>query len=234
MQIKEAIILAGGLGTRLRSAVPDLPKCMAPVAGRPFISYVIGYFREQGISKFIFSLGYKSEIILDYLRQEHEDLNFDAVVEEEPLGTGGAIRLACTKASDQHILVLNGDTIFRIDPSKLAKLHESAKADCTLSLKPMQDFDRYGLVEINADHSIKEFREKQYYTHGLINGGVYALNAEAFLRERLPEKFSFEKDYLEKLFRERPMYALVQDEYFIDIGIPQDYEKAQEDFIHFK
>jgi D-glycero-alpha-D-manno-heptose 1-phosphate guanylyltransferase len=93
----------------------------------------------------------------------------------------------------------------------------------------MKNFDRYGVVEMNPDYSISNFKEKQFYSEGLINGGVYALNAGKFLRENLPEKFSFEKDYLEKLFPQRRMYGVVQNEYFIDIGIPEDYEKAQTD-----
>jgi D-glycero-alpha-D-manno-heptose 1-phosphate guanylyltransferase len=102
-------------------------------------------------------------------------------------------------------------------------------AHCTLSLKPMQDFDRYGVVELNKDYSIRLFKEKQFYESGLINGGVYALHAEKFLQEELPQKFSFEKDYLEKFYNTRRMFGVVQDEYFIDIGIPEDYERAQKE-----
>ena len=229
MNITEAIILAGGLGTRLRSAVPDLPKCMAPVAGKPFISYVIDHYLQEGIDRFIFSLGYKHEIVEEYLMAHYSNLSLAFVVEEEPLGTGGAIKLAATEVAGKTALVLNGDTIFRIRLKKLAPFHHMCGADCTLSLKPMKNFDRYGVVELNPDYSISNFKEKQFYSEGLINGGVYALNAGKFLRENLPEKFSFEKDYLEKLFPQRRMYGVVQDEYFIDIGIPEDYEKAQTD-----
>jgi D-glycero-alpha-D-manno-heptose 1-phosphate guanylyltransferase len=229
MQIKEAIILAGGLGTRLRSAVPDLPKCMAPVNGRPFISYVVDYFQQQGVGQFIFSLGYKHEIITAYLNNQYPALNIQYSIEEEPLGTGGAIKLACKKTTEKTVLVLNGDTLFRIQLSKLVPFHHMCGAHCTLSLKPMKNFDRYGVVELNKDYSIKSFKEKQFYEEGLINGGVYALNAGKFLEEDLPGVFSFEKDYLEKKFTERRMYAVIQDEYFIDIGIPQDFERAQQE-----
>ena len=109
--IKEAIILAGGLGTRLRESVPDLPKCMAPVAGRPFLFHVINYLRSQGVEKFIFSLGYKHELIEDYLSTQFSTLSYQCVIEEEPLGTGGAILLACTKATEKNIVVTNGDTL---------------------------------------------------------------------------------------------------------------------------
>jgi D-glycero-alpha-D-manno-heptose 1-phosphate guanylyltransferase len=228
-RVEQAIILAGGLGTRLRDAVPDLPKCMAPVAGRPFLFYVINYLRNQGIEKFIFSLGHKHEIISGYLADQFATLNYQCSIEEEPLGTGGAIRLACSKTTEKNIAVVNGDTLFKVNMEELGSFHNEHHADCTLALKPMHDFDRYGLVEINEDHSIKNFKEKQYYEKGYINGGVYILNAYQFLEEELPAKFSFEKDYLEKLYDKRKIYGLIQRGYFIDIGIPEDYNRAQQE-----
>jgi D-glycero-alpha-D-manno-heptose 1-phosphate guanylyltransferase len=202
---------------------------MAPVAGKPFLSYVIDYYRQQGIEHFIFSLGYKHEVIEAYLDSHYPSLQTSCVIEEEPLGTGGAIQLAGSKATSPDVLVLNGDTLFRIQLQKLAAFHGSQSAHCTLSLKPMQHFDRYGVVELNADQSVQSFREKQYYASGLINGGVYALNLPSFLGEALPQKFSFEKDYLEQFYTSRRMYGVVQDAYFIDIGIPEDFEKANQD-----
>jgi D-glycero-alpha-D-manno-heptose 1-phosphate guanylyltransferase len=225
--IKEAIILAGGLGTRLKETVPDLPKCMAPVAGRPFLFYVINYLRSQGIEKFIFSLGYKHALIEEYLADQFATLYYNSVIEKDPLGTGGAIQLALAKATEQTILVANGDTLFKTDMQKAAVFHEQHHAECTLLLKPMQDFDRYGVVELEKDGRVKSFKEKQFYSHGTINGGLYVLDTSRFLREEFPEKFSFEKDYLERLYKERRIYSLVQDEYFIDIGIPGDYNRAQ-------
>ena len=228
--IRTAIILAGGLGTRLRSAVPDLPKCMAPVAGRPFIAWLTDYFRQGGIDRFIFALGYKSDHFDDFLRSTPPSDNYRISVEHEPLGTGGAIQLACTQTDDDTVLILNGDTFFRVHPEELAAFHEAQQADCTLCLRPMHNFDRFGVVELDADRRVHSFREKQFYTEGLINGGVYALNRTHFLQEGLPKKFSFEKDYLEKFYTRRRLFGLVQDEYFIDIGIPEDYERAQHDF----
>ena len=230
--IKQAIILAGGLGTRLRSVVSELPKCMAPVAGKPFLHYVIAHLKKQGIQNFIFSVGYKSETIISFVNKEfldagNEDSNyFQFSIEEEPLGTGGAIKLSCAKASDHNVLVCNGDTLFKIHLQKLSNFHLQHNADCTLCLKPMNNFERYGVVEMNNDASIKSFREKQFYEAGLINGGVYGLNVRNFMKENLPENFSFEKDYLEKYVGTRKIYAIIQDEYFIDIGIPEDYERA--------
>lgn len=223
----EAIILAGGLGTRLRSVVADMPKCMAPVAGKPFLHYVIHHLQQQGVTRFIFSLGYLHEVIEEWLAASHPGLEYAVVIEEEPLGTGGAIKLAATKALQQNVLVLNGDTLFGLDVQELNGFHQQSGADCTLSLKPMHDFDRYGVVELDHDYRIASFKEKQHYEEGLINAGVYTLNVASFLAEELPVKFSFEKDYLEKYFAERKMYGVVQDCYFIDIGIPEDYERAQ-------
>jgi D-glycero-alpha-D-manno-heptose 1-phosphate guanylyltransferase len=226
MNIKECIILAGGLGTRLRSAVPDLPKCMAPVAGKPFLSYVIDHFRQQGIEKFIFSLGYKHEVIQEFLDTAYADCNKQYVIENEPLGTGGAIQFACRQATEKQVLILNGDTMFSIQLAELSAFHQQHQAHCTLALKPMTHFDRYGVVELQENGAIKSFQEKQFYESGLINGGIYALQVDAFLQEGLPGKFSFEKDYLEKFYTVRPMFGVVQDAYFIDIGIPEDFEKA--------
>lgn len=225
--IREAIILAGGLGTRLRSVVYDLPKCMAPVNGKPFLHFVINQLKRQGTDKLIFSLGYKHELIEGWLNDQYPMLNIQCSTEEEPLGTGGAVKRACSKATERDIFVLNGDTFFNIDLGLLANFHQTSKADCTLSLKPMLNFDRYGVVELNNDHFITRFKEKSHYKEGFINGGIYALNKDRFLQEDLPEKFSFEKDYLEQFYTQRKMAGLVQDEYFIDIGIPADYERAQ-------
>ena len=232
--IKEAIILAGGLGTRLRSVVSDIPKCMAPVAGKPFLHYVISSLQKNGIENFIFSVGYMHEAIEIYLQSNYPELKYGISLEEEPLGTGGAIKFACSKALGKDVIVANGDTIFKINCNSLSRFHKEKNAACSLSLKPMVNFDRYGVVELNEDSSVKSFKEKQWYQSGLINGGVYALNVEKFLKKNLPEKFSFESDYLEKnIFpadQNPKLYGIVQNEYFIDIGIPEDYEKAQEEF----
>lgn len=227
MGIREAIILAGGLGTRLRSAVPDLPKCMAPVNGKPFLTYVINHLQSQGIEHFIFSLGFKSEIIVDFLAKDFPNLFFKTLIEDEPLGTGGAIKKACKIAKDACSLVVNGDTLYKIDVEKVAGVHCLSGASCSLNLKPMNNFDRYGVVEIDNHCIIKNFKEKQFYASGLINGGAYALHTNKFLDEKLPEKFSFETDYLEKYYQKRRMFGVVQNEYFIDIGIPEDFERAQ-------
>ncbi len=247
-KLKECIVLAGGLGTRLKNAVPDLPKCMAPVAGKPFLSYLLNYLQQQGIERFILSLGYRHEVIEEFINVQYSmparrsadgylgegGLNVQFSIEEEPMGTGGAIKLACTKTQDKNVLIANGDTLFKINVDGIIDFHKRQDAHCTLALKPMQDFSRYGAVELNKDYSIASFREKQFFQQGLINGGVYLLNVGRFLQEELPEKFSFENDYLGKFYDKRKIYGVIQDEYFIDIGIPEDYERAQEEYANLK
>lgn len=225
--VTTAIILAGGLGTRLRQAVPDLPKCMAPVAGRPFLFYVINYLRSQGIEEFIFSLGYKHEQVEEYLAAEFETLQYQVSIEEEPLLTGGAIRLALSLTTDSRVLVTNGDTLFKADIASLNMFHEQHQAACTLALKPMEHFDRYGVVNTGSNGAVEAFLEKTRYEAGTINGGLYILEREQFSQYNWPAKFSFEKDYLETL--PPGLYGQVQDGYFIDIGIPEDFDRAQQE-----
>src|SRR5690606_8534139 len=227
--VREAIILAGGLGTRLRSVVSDLPKCMAPVAGRPFLYYVINQLRLQGVERFIFSLGYKHEYIGRYLAEQFPTLQYECSIEDEPLGTGGAIRLAMNLSTAKSVLIANGDTLFKADLDKVYHAHQLHKSACTLALKPMQHFDRYGVVEIDANQTITAFHEKKYYEEGLINGGIYLVNANQFRENDFPEKFSFEKDYLEQAYTKKTIHGVIDDGYFIDIGIPEDFQKANTD-----
>lgn len=228
-QVTEAIILAGGLGTRLREAVPHMPKCMAPVAGRPFLAYVIDALRMQGIQRFVFSLGYKWESIHAYLKEEYPTLIYKNSIETEPLGTGGAIKLALQYCQTQNVLIANGDTLFEVDLLQLLNMHQINKAACTIALKPMHNFDRYGVVQKEENGLVTSFQEKKFYTKGFINGGIYLLRKDAFLQKNLPQKFSFEKEYLENYVNEHHYYSAVFETYFIDIGIPDDYNKAQQD-----
>jgi len=228
--IKTAIILAGGLGTRLRSAVADLPKCMAPVNGKPFLNFVITYLQKEGIEKFIFSLGYKSEDIVNYVDTHYKNMQKEYVIESKQLGTGGAVKEACKLATEPNVIVVNGDTLFNININKLAIFHETHQADCTLALKEMKDFDRYGAVEIKQDNGITAFKEKQFCEQGAINGGVYSLSVKSILNENYPEVFSFEKEYLEKNVGIKNLYGIINNGYFIDIGIPTDYQQFQDDY----
>jgi D-glycero-alpha-D-manno-heptose 1-phosphate guanylyltransferase len=228
--IKEAIILAGGLGTRLRSVVSDLPKCMAPVNGIPFINFVITYLSNEGVEKIILSLGYKSEIVVEYITRTFPGTRIEFVIEDKPLGTGGATRLACSKAEGDNVLVLNGDTLFNIDLKRLSQFHIEKNADFSVALKEMKQFSRYGTVEVDNDQAITAFREKSYCEKGFINGGVYALNKRSFLLENTPEVFSFEQDFLEENVQKKRFFGIDFDYYFIDIGVPEDYKRFTEDY----
>lgn len=224
--IREAIILAGGMGTRLRSAVPELPKCLAPVAGKPFLSFVIDYLRLNGIERIVFSLGYKAEAIISFLEEAYPTLEYEVVVEQEPLGTGGAIKASLTKITGQAAVVTNGDTLFQVPVRQLLALHQKSNALCTLALKPMQNFDRYGVVQLGEEGKVSGFAEKQFYNSGLINGGLYIVDKSGFENLTLPEKFSFEKEFLEPQAKKGQLFAAPFDVYFIDIGIPEDFARA--------
>ena len=200
---------------------------MAPVASHPFLYFVIQYLQGQGIKRFVFSLGYKHEVVEAYLESELVDLDYRCVVETRPLQTGGAIKLALEQCKDDNVLVMNGDTLFSVDLSLLYTSHIESKSECTLALKPMNKFDRYGAVLVRPDGRINSFEEKKYVESGNINGGMYLLNKDAFLVEPWPEVFSFEIDYLTLYSQSKKFYGNIQDAYFIDIGIPEDFEKAQ-------
>lgn len=226
----ECIVLAGGLGTRLQSTIGAMPKCMAMVAGQPFLFHLFRYLETQHCSTVILSLGYKHEIVENWLIATDWEFEIKIVIEKEALGTGGGIALAMQKARAEHVFVLNGDTMFRVDFAAMLQLHQSKNAKTTLALKQMENFDRYGVVEVDEMQAVHAFQEKKYYTEGLINGGVYVIDRSYFKQKELALKFSFEKDYLEKLVVEQMFFGFESDGYFIDIGVPEDYAQAQIDF----
>lgn len=231
--MNEVIILAGGLGTRLKSKVPDLPKCLANVSGKPFLFYIINNLRFQNINKFIFALGYKSELVLKYLNEDFKNLNYTYVIEEELLGTGGAIKLALKKVKNANILVTNGDTFFNLDINLefLINKHKKEDSDFTILTKKMIEINRYGVIEIDNNGRILNFKEKGDYNIGLINAGTYLINVKSFKRYTSGKTiFSVEKNYLEFYVNKLNFYGVEGNGYFIDIGIPEDYEKANKDF----
>jgi len=231
--MNEAIILAGGLGTRLRSVVQELPKSLAPINDKPFLEYLLDYLINQGIEQFIFSVGYKSSHIEQHFGNNFKNCMITYAIEEEPLGTGGGIKFAMEKVNNEHALVVNGDTIFLVNVKELFDFHTTQNADVSLALKPLKAFDRYGSVEIENDQ-IASFKEKQFVDEGVINGGVYLFNKSVFSQFDLPEKFSIEKDFFENFANELSLGAFVTDQYFLDIGIPEDFEKAQHEFKQLK
>lgn len=227
----EAIILAGGFGTRLQSVVKDVPKPMAEIDKKPFLEYLLQYLTPYNITKILFSVGYKQNIIKEYFQNSYKGIAISYSCEEKPLGTGGAIKKALQLLTHQtnNVLVMNGDTFFQVDLFKLQKIHESLNADVTLSLKEMTNFDRYGTVEIESN-LVKKFEEKKFCKSGYINCGTYMIKKDIFDKVETTDTFSFE-EFLEKnLNSMRVCYFISNDSYFIDIGIPADYEKAQTDF----
>ena len=221
------IVLAGGLGTRLKEITNDLPKPMAMINGKPFLHYVFVYLTRQKIKKAILSVGYKAFVIESYFGDKYLDVEITYVKEKEPLGTGGGIKKAFERVND-YAFVLNGDTFFDIDLGALKEFHFSTEADISLALKPMKNFDRYGTVQMKEER-IVQFEEKKPLAEGLINGGVYFFSKN-ILDTVAEEKFSFEKEVLEKSVSEKKLNGKVFENYFIDIGIPEDFQKAQEDF----
>lgn len=224
----ETIILAGGLGTRLKSVVEDLPKCLAPVAGKPFLYYLLKNLENNNFSHVVLALGYKHKMVEQWLQSFQTDLQITPVVEPEPLGTGGAVKLALTQTSANDVFILNGDTYFDISYTEMLAYHQNIKAETTLALTKKREFNRYGTVEINRQGRIIQFNEKKFCKAGIINGGTYIISRIAL--DSFPEKFSLETDYFEKNVSQKQMAGFVADGYFIDIGIPEDYEKAQTDF----
>jgi D-glycero-alpha-D-manno-heptose 1-phosphate guanylyltransferase len=223
----EAVILAGGMGTRLRNAVPDLPKPMAPVDGKPFLGYLLEWLTEYPVSKIILSIGYKPEAITGYFGNSFLGIPVEYVIEEEPLGTGGGIMRACRDVSESDFLVINGDTFFPIDLMKLYSFHTWHGCFITVALKKMKDFSRYGSVEYN-DGKILQFHEKKLCHDGFINGGIYAINRRIMMSQHLPKVFSFEKEILEKSAGSGDLRGMIFDEPFLDIGMPEEYRRASD------
>lgn len=225
----EVIILAGGKGSRLQSVVSDVPKPMALVNGKPFLEYIFYYLKKNNIKKVILSVGYKFEIIKKYFGDRFLEIDIDYSIENEPLGTGGAIKKALEMTQGSDVYVLNGDTFFDIDLAVLKKKFEKHNSKLLLSLKKMFNFERYGCVNTDFNGSVIGFTEKEYHDSGEVNGGVYLINRHLFKGYTLLQNFSFEKFMMDNY---KPLCAksVIFDDYFIDIGIPEDYEKAQEDF----
>ncbi|EAK0446860.1 D-glycero-D-manno-heptose 1-phosphate guanosyltransferase [Campylobacter lari] len=214
----QAIVLAGGLGTRLKSVVQDLPKPMAPINGKPFLTFVLEYLKKQGITEVVLSVSYKYELIQEYFKEEFEGMRIRYNIEKELLGTGGAIKDAL-KLIQNQAYVLNGDTIFDIDLKKLV-LNDSK---ICIALKQMQNFDRYGTVKVDDQGIVTSFEEKIFKKQGLINGGIYLLKKDIFDKFDLEKKFSFE-EFLQKKYKILKIQTQIFNDYFIDIGIPEDYQ----------
>jgi D-glycero-alpha-D-manno-heptose 1-phosphate guanylyltransferase len=224
----EAIVLAGGEGKRLRSVVRDVPKPMADVAGRPFLSWLMSRLRQQRASRVILSVGYKAEVIQDYFGEQFQGVQIAYSVETEPLGTGGAIKLALELAVQRHVIVMNGDTYADLDLAAFVTKFESSETDLAIAATHLKDIGRYGAIVIDerSDRLLK-FEEKQRSSAGYINAGVYCLRPNIFMKYIVPDKFSFERDFLPRRLEELNPIVFKETRAFIDIGIPEDYALAQ-------
>jgi D-glycero-alpha-D-manno-heptose 1-phosphate guanylyltransferase len=222
----EAIVLAGGFGTRLRSVVSNVPKPMAPVAGHPFLQLLLIYLRSKGITRAILSIGYMSEAITAFFDEHPVGVKLVYEIESTPLGTGGAIAAALRHASSDHVFVFNGDTYLDLEVNEIEAMWPGDRTPIVVA-RSVPDTKRYGKLEI-VDGRISRFLGPGHAGTGIINAGCYLIPRNIFDNENLPANFSFEGDFLER----RPpssLRAFSTTGQFIDIGVPEDYQRAQSD-----
>lgn len=224
---REAIVLAGGFGTRLAHVVPDVCKPMAPVARRPFLRFIMDQLAAAGFDRAVVADGYRREQIEDFFGSAYRGMAIEYSPEETPLFTGGAVKRALGRCQSDWVFVLNGDTWLDVDFAAM----EAAAADApngvsaVIAVKRMHDFERYGTVDVDAGGALTAFHEKRPCEEGLINAGVYLLRGDAL--DGMPEKFSLESDYFERVVGYGSLCAVECAGGFIDIGVPEDYELAQ-------
>ncbi len=227
--MKEAIILAGGLGTRLRDTVPDLPKPMAPINGRPFLEHQMDYWIAQGVTRFVLSVGFRREQIVAHFGCEYRGYEVAYAEEIEPLGTGGGLLQAVQKLKgDAPFLAMNGDTFFEVDLTSLSDFHHKQNATVTVGLFEVANNDRYMGVQLSADGTIASFKSEPGASQ-LANGGVYLMNRNLFddLPWSVGAKLSLEDDLFGHCrVSGKKLCGMVYKGRFIDIGVPADYHRA--------
>lgn len=222
--------MAGGFGTRLSHVLGNVPKPMAPVYGKPFLSYVLDRLIDAGVTRIVLATGYKHEVIEAWFGTQYRGAEVVYSQEETPLMTGGAIRKAAKVLQTEHFAVLNGDTLFDIDFQKLYDFHVAHEAHLSVALRHVDDTSRYGSVSCENER-VTAFHEKaDSHGAGDINGGIYAVSRSWLLQQQLPEAFSFEKELMQPLAGNAYFYGLSFSDYFIDIGVPEDYWRAQKEF----
>jgi D-glycero-alpha-D-manno-heptose 1-phosphate guanylyltransferase len=226
MLANEVIILAGGLGTRLRPVISDLPKPLAPVAGRPFLAWMLDAYARRGFRRAILATGYLGEKVEDAIGCEWKGLEVLYSREDEPLGTGGALRLAAGRGEGSWVYVANGDTYLDFEPRDLEATAKETSADVVVALAAVEDVARYGAVEVE-DQRIVRFREKGGEGPGLINAGSYLLQRSVLEDARLSVPFSFEEGILTPMTLAGRVAYVDRTEHFIDIGVPADYSRAE-------
>ena len=228
----EAIILAGGLGTRLASRLNGIPKPMAPVGGKPFLELLLERLRTAGCARVVLSVGHLSTVIQEHFGTEFRGMPIRYVVEDSPLGTGGAIRRALEAVEQPQVVVLNGDTFVSVDYERMLAFHASTGASVTMAVSHEADVARYGEVVLTPDEAMEAdrvtgFREKGRSGPGWINAGVYVFRSDFPWPETLGERFSVETDVLVPDAATLKIAAFPADGGFIDIGIPEDLDRAQ-------
>jgi D-glycero-alpha-D-manno-heptose 1-phosphate guanylyltransferase len=220
----QAVVLAGGRGERLRSVVSEVPKPLAPVNGRPFLAHLLDRLERQGIDRVVLAVGYLQDQIVGAFGDRHGKLRIDYAIEDAPLGTGGGLRQALSMVDEFPAFALNGDTILELDYGAMRRAHDAAGAKLTIALRRVHDASRYGAAVVEEGRLVR-FESGGAAKPGLINAGVY-LFAENLLAAE-PERFSFERDFLEARAATLKPLAFETAGYFIDIGVPEDYARAQ-------
>ena len=229
MPADEAIILAGGFGTRLRGIVDDVPKPLAPVAGRPFLAWLLDRLAAAGMRRCILATGYMADVIEQRIGARWQGMDIAYSLEPEPLGTGGAIRLAAGRLLGDAAHVLNGDTWLEYDPIALETAARDASVPMAIALARVDDVARYGAVDIDQSR-VAGFREKGEAGSGWINAGCYYLGADALVALPKDAAFSFEHAVLQPCVQAGAVAAFTATTGFIDIGVPEDYVRAQQLF----
>ncbi|MEZ5000900.1 MAG: nucleotidyltransferase family protein [Bacteroidales bacterium] len=225
---REAIILAGGFGTRLKGVLTDLPKPMAPVRGRPFLEYLLDFLSLNGFNHVVLSTGYMYEVIENHFGNRYRNITLTYSVESTPLGTGGAIMEALQHIGADNFFVFNGDTIFKSDLAGMEKMHIESAADITIAMRHSADTSRYGSIKMKKDNRITAFDEKSKSpSGGWINGGTYLISMDSMAKVAIDMPFSIEKDLFAAGTEKFKILGFLSDGYFIDIGTPGDYERAQ-------
>jgi NDP-sugar pyrophosphorylase family protein len=231
----QAVILAGGLGTRLRPLTLERPKPVVPLLNVPFLSYQLGLLGAHGVCDVILSISHRSEAIRSIMARESlGEVRLRDVVEPEPLGTAGGVRNAADLV-DGRVVVLNGDVLTDLDLTRMLRAHETRGAAATIYLTPVENPTAYGLVDLEPDGRVHRFLEKpgwEEVTTNTVNAGVYVLERE--LLEWIPkgEPYSMEREFFPLLLeRGVPFYGFVSAGYWLDIGTPAKYFQAQQDLL---
>lgn len=221
----EAIVLAGGFGTRLHKVVPDLPKPMAPVAGRPFLEILLSDLACKGFKRVVLSLGFRAEVIIAHFGERFAGLGIAYAVEDTPLGTGGAVRLGMSRCLGEHVFIFNGDTFLDLEADAVERLWQKYRHPIIVA-REVSDTARYGRLLVKRGRVVG-FTEKGVSGPGLINAGCYVLGAGQLDAWPLNTPFSLEADYFARAVKTESVDVFETQGFFIDIGVPEDYLRAQ-------